>query len=93
MYCGAITVLSGINAQLVNAGGRLREDVDSVTGVCHVVEKVDRKRREGEHQQPDHNQEIRDHDELWKKLMHFSLNEEFTQNKMCAYSRDGFHHV
>lgn len=50
MYCGVITILSGINAQLVDAGGRLREDVDRVTGVCHVVEKVDRKRREGEHQ-------------------------------------------
>lgn len=66
MYCGVITVLSGINAQLVDAGGCFREDADSVTGVCHVVKKVDRKRREREHQQPDHNQDKCDHNELWK---------------------------
>lgn len=73
MYCGVITILSGINTQLVDAGGCFREDVDSVTGVCHVVEEIDRNRREGEHQQPDYNQDICDHDELWEECIQISV--------------------
>jgi len=73
MHRGVITVLSGVNAQLVDAGGRFREEVDSLTGVCHVVEEIHRNRRQGEHQQPDNNQDICDHDELWEECIHISV--------------------
>lgn len=62
-----ITVLSGIDAQLVDAGGGFREEVYGLAGVCHVVEEIHRNRREREHQQPDYNQDICDHDELWEE--------------------------
>lgn len=60
---GKQTVLPGVHTQLVDAGGRLGEDVDGTAGAGHVVEEEDGKCRQGEHQEPDHGQEIRDHDE------------------------------
>ena len=61
---GARTVLASVDAELVDAGRRLGQYGNSMTGSIHVVTEVNRKCREGKHQEPQNSQDVGHHNEL-----------------------------
>lgn len=60
------TELPGVHtdpAMLIDAGGGFSQDVDSVAGLLHVKQEVDRDCRKGKDNQPDEGQDVRHNDE------------------------------
>lgn len=53
--------MPGINAELIDTGWSLSQNINGVTGGIHIVEEVNRQGREGKHQQPQHSQDICHH--------------------------------
>lgn len=97
MACSLVTVLPCINAELVDTGWGLSQNINGMAGCIHVVEEVDGQGREGQHQQPQHSQYICHHYKLYRQestiriiMVHYHNNLMHISNlKECFFFMNG----